>query len=140
MNKPPWLTKEIRKMMRRKSDMWHQFVSGGRKNKELHKEYKVQCKLVKSSISSSISSFELELAKNSVKNPKGLFTYINKKQKMKESIRSLNDCSGTSTTNKSEMAEILSCQFESVFSLDDGNEPIFENRTEHLCSEEGIIS
>ena len=45
-----------------------------------------------------------------------------------------------STTNKSDMAEILSCQFESVFSLDDGNEPIFENRTEHLCSEEGIIS
>ncbi|RNA04644.1 hypothetical protein BpHYR1_049817 [Brachionus plicatilis] len=34
------------------------------------------------------------------------------------------------------MAEILSCQFESVFSLDDGNEPIFENRTKHLCSEE----
>ncbi len=51
---------------------------------------------------------------------------------MKESIRSLNDCSGTSTTDKSEMAEILCCQFESVFSLDDGNEPIFENRTEHL--------
>ena len=45
-----------------------------------------------------------------------------------------------STTDKAEMAEILSNQFESVFSLADGNEPIFENRTEHLCSEEGIIS
>ncbi|RNA35743.1 RNA-directed DNA polymerase from mobile element jockey-like [Brachionus plicatilis] len=134
--KLPWLTKEIREMMRRKSDMWHRFVSGGRRNEELHEEYKVQCKLVKSSISSNISSFELELAKNSVKNPKGLFTYINKKQKMTESIRSLNDCSGTSTTDKSEMAEILSCQFESIFSFDDGSEPIFENRTKHLCSEE----
>ena len=56
---------------------------------------------------------------------------------MLESIRSLNDCTETSTTDK---AEILSNQFESVFSLADGNEPIFENRTEHLCSEEGIIS
>ncbi len=48
-----------------------------KENEVLHEEYKVQCKLVKSSISRSISSFELELAKNSVKNPKGLFTYIN---------------------------------------------------------------
>jgi len=80
------------------------------------------------------------LAKNSVKNPKCLFTYINKKQKMKESIRSLNDISGTSTTDKAEMAEIISNQFESVFSMENGNEPIFENRTKYLCSEESIIS
>jgi len=138
--KPPWLTREIREMMRQKCNLWHSFVSGGRRNEVLHEEYKVQCKLVKSSISRSISSFELELAKNSVKNPKGLFTYINKKQKMKESIRSLNDLSGASTTDKAEMAEIISNQFASVFSMDDGNEPIFENRTEYLCSEEGIIS
>ena len=104
--------------------MWNRFISGGRRNEELHGEYKVQCKLVKSSISSSISNFEFELAKNSVKNPKGLFTYINKKQNTKESIRSLNDVTGKSTTDKAEMAEILSNQFESVFSLDDGNEPI----------------
>ncbi len=127
-------------MMRQKCNLWHSIVSGGRRNEVLHEEYKVQCKLVKSSISRSISSFELELAKNSVKNHKCLFTYINKKQKMKESIRSLNDLSGASTTDKAEMAEIISNQFASVFSMDDGNEPIFENRTEYLCSEEGIIS
>ncbi|RNA04642.1 hypothetical protein BpHYR1_049815 [Brachionus plicatilis] len=30
--KPPWFTKEISEMMRRKSDMWHRFVSGGMRN------------------------------------------------------------------------------------------------------------
>jgi len=47
---------------------------------------------------------------------------------MKESIRSLNDIS--STTDK---AEIISNQFESVFSMDDGNEPIYLKTGQNIC-------
>ena len=138
--RPPWLSRELRAMIRVKSDIWHAFVSSGRKSEEINKKYKQQCKLVRSSISSSISKFEIELAKNSVKNPRGLFSYINNRQNVKETIRSLNNSSGISTTDKSEMAEILKEQFESVFSVDDGSEPVFENRTDQVCGDEGIIS
>ena len=37
------------------------------------------------------------------------------------------------------MAKILSDQFKSVFSVEDGLEPVFEDRTQHVCSEEGIV-
>jgi hypothetical protein len=137
--KPPWLTRELREMMRQKINLWHAFVSSGRKE-ELYEKYRLQCKLVKSSMSSSISKFELELAANSSKNPKGLFTYIKNKQQVKESIMSLNNSSGNITTDRAEIAEILNDQFESVFSVDDGTEPVFENRTEFVCDEEEIIN
>ena len=125
--------------MRVKCNLWHAFISSGRKSSELHEKYKVQCKLVKSSMSRSISDFEFELAKNSAKNPKGLFTYIKSKQKVKESIMSLNNSNGTTTTDKTEIADILNEQFESVFSVDDGIEPVFDNRTEQICADEEII-
>ena len=41
--------------------------------------------------------------------------------------------------DKSEMAKILSDQFESVFSVENGFEPVFEERTQYVCSEEGIV-
>ena len=91
-------------------------------------------------MSSNISKYELDLAKNFVKNPKGLFTYINNKQQVKESIRSLKNSSGNITTDRTEIAGILNDQFESVFSVDDGIEPVFANRTEFICSDESIIS
>lgn len=66
--------------MRVKSNLWHSFVRSGRKSETIHEKYKDQCKLVKSEISSSISNYELELAKNCAKNPKSLFNYINKER------------------------------------------------------------
>ena len=138
--KPPWLNRELREMMRVKSNLWHAFTSSGRKSTEIFEKHKAQCKLVKTTMSSSISKYEYELAKNYVKNPKGIFTYINNKQQVKESIRSLNNSSGTTTTDRTEIAGILNDQFESVFSVDDGIEPVFANRTEFICSDESIIS
>ena len=136
--KPPWLSRDLRNMMRVKINLWHTFVSSGRKV-ELYEKYKVQSKLVRAKISSSISKFEIELAENSAKNPKGIFTYIKNKQQIKESIMSLNNSNGTTTTDRTEIAGILNDHFESVFSVDDGLEPNFENRTQFICSDEGII-
>ena len=138
--KPPWLSKELRVMMRIKSNLWRAFTSSGRKSEELNIKYKEQCKLVKRTMSNNICKFELELVKGHVKNPKGLFTYINSKQNIKETIRSLSNSEGVPTTDKSEISEILSKQFESVYSVDDGSEPDFENRTEFLCPENNLIS
>ena len=137
--KPPWLNKELRSIIRVKSNLWHAFVSSGRKSDELYDKYKAQSKLVKSEISLSISKFELDLARNCAKNPKKLFNYINNKQKVKESIRSLNSSEGITTSDKSEMTEILNDQFESVFSLDDGKDPVFVARTEKVCDVIGLI-
>ena len=53
---------------------------------------------------------------------------------------SLNNSNGTTTTDRTEIAGILNDHFESVFSVDDGLEPNFENRTEFICPDEGIIS
>ncbi len=69
-------------MMRVKINLWHNFVSSGKKV-ELYEKYKVQSKLVRATISSNISKFEIELVENSAKNPKGIFTYIKNKQQIK---------------------------------------------------------
>ena len=137
--KPPWLSKELRKLIRVKNNLWHAFVSSGRKSDELKLKYKEQCKLVRSTISCNISNFEFELVKNYVKNPKGVFSYIKNKQSVNETVRSLNDKNGHVTTNKSEISEILNAQFESVFSVDNGTIPVFGYRTEFVCSDENII-
>ena len=47
-------------MIRVKINLWHTFVSSGRKV-ELYEKYKEQSKLVRSTFSSSISKFEIEL-------------------------------------------------------------------------------
>ena len=42
--------------------------------------------------------------------------------------------------DRAEIVEILNDQFESVFSKDDGLEPVFEERTEFVCVDINIIS
>ena len=136
---PPWLDKELRNMLRVKRGLWHKFISTGRKSSEVHRKYKDQCKLVRVKMNSKISSFEYNLARNSINNPRALYSYMKNKQQVKESIRSLNNTNGISTVDRAEIANILNEQFESVFSVDDGLDTFFENRTNFICCEEELI-
>ncbi len=60
--RPPWLSKELRSMMRLKNDKWRKFVSGGRRCVKLNEEYKEQCRL--ESMNRNIAEYEINLAKN----------------------------------------------------------------------------
>ena len=37
--RPPWLSRELRGMIRTKSDLWHAFMSSGKKSEEIHSKY-----------------------------------------------------------------------------------------------------
>ena len=137
--RPPWLSKELKSMMRSKQVKWCKFVSGGRKDIMSYEVYKEQCKLVKQTMNKNISEYELSLASNYAKNPKELYGYMKSKQKVNERIGSLNMKGGGNTTDKVEISEILNEQFESVFSVDGGDEQVFERRTEAECNGEDII-
>ena len=136
----PWLSKELKLMMRIKNEKWCKFVSGGRKSDKLNNEYKEQCRVVKQTMNKNISEYEFILARNYAKNPKALYGYMKSKQRVCERIGSLNRKDGSSTTDKVEIAELLNEQFESVFTVDEGDAQEFGKRTEFTCNGDGIIN
>ena len=73
---------------------------------------------------------ERELASKAKHDPKQIHTYIRNKMDVKEQIRAIKDDEGRLTVDRSEIADILSNQFESVF-VKDSLEPLpdFERRT-----------
>jgi hypothetical protein len=105
--------------------------------------YNTCCKKVKSSIFRATVNYEKELAFKSKKNPKLIYQYINKKQKVKDNIKSMHDSSGAVTTDQQNIVAILNNFFESVFTKpsNDANPfPVFERRTEAVLTETSIIS
>jgi ribosomal protein S17E len=122
--------------MRNKTNLWRSWVQGHRRDTVKYDEFKETCKIVKRVMNTNISAYELSLASNYSKNSKALYSYMKSKQKVSERIGSLTKKDGSTTADSSEIAEILNEQFESVFSVDDGDCPEFEMRTEFKC--EGI--
>ncbi len=137
--RPPWLSKELRSMMRSKNEKWCKFVSSGRKDGNLNDEYKEQCKEVRKLMNKNIVDYELNLAKNYARNPKALYGYMKSRQRVSEKIGSLNKKDGSNTTDRAEISELLNEQFESVFTVDEGDEQEMEKRTDFRCTGEGII-
>jgi hypothetical protein len=88
-------------------------------------EYKQLNIKIKKLVKQKIREFEQILAKNSKKNPKAVFAYINSKTKSNESIKALykkdesNETLKQTTTNGAEIADILNKYFVSVFSKED---------------------
>ena len=73
---------------------------------------------------------EREPASKAKHDPKLIHTYIRNKMDVKEQIRAIKDDEGRLTVDRSEIADILSNQFESVF-VKESLEPLpeFERRT-----------
>ena len=78
-------------------------------------EYKNLNKNVKQRVKMDIKAFELNLAKNSKKNPKSVYAYLNSKCVIKDAIKALKTLDGSITTNGIEIANCLNDYLVSVF-------------------------
>ena len=86
------------------------------------KRYKRFNKDVKKLVKENIREFETNLAINSKKNPKSVYSYINNKTNAKESIKSIKKDNGVITTDRLEIVNTLNEFFASVFIHDDSLE------------------
>ena len=119
------MSKEIKGMVRQKHKLWYKIRSERDKI-----EHRNQCSKLTKSIKKENMRLKRELASKAKHDPKLIYTYIRNKMDVKEQIRAIKDDDGRLTVDRSEIADILSNQFESVFvkeSLD--SLPEFERRT-----------
>ena len=74
------------------------------------------------------------LAKNSKRNPKSVYSYLNSKTVLKDTIKALNNVDGSITTDGLEIANRLNDYFVSVFTKDESLDNVcFPEKCEHVC-------
>ena len=83
------------------------------------KRYKKLNKQIKIQVKYNIRVFEENLALNSRKNPKSVYSYMNSKTRVKESIKAIKLTNGTITTDIQEIVNELNEFFASVFTKDE---------------------
>lgn len=127
-SRPPWLTSELKRLIREKHIFWYRMRSS--KNSDLKMKYKIISRRTNEEIINSIVAYEHNLAENSKSDPKLVYSYIKSKQCVKEQIRALVDGSGRLETDRERIADILNLQFKSVFVTEpsDHDLPHFEQR------------
>ena len=74
-------------------------------------------------VKNAVKGYEKNIANNAKKNPKMVYSYINSKKVIKDTIRALNDENGKRVEDTGEIVKILNNQFKSVFEKDNGEIP-----------------
>ena len=87
------------------------------------REYERVKKTCENEIKTAVKVYDKNLANNAKKNPKMVYSYMNSKKTVKDSIRALNDEIGNRVEDPGEIVKILNNQFKSVFELDNGEVP-----------------
>jgi Reverse transcriptase (RNA-dependent DNA polymerase)/Endonuclease-reverse transcriptase len=116
-NRPPWLTRDILRAIRRKKKLWRAAKSG-----QQVEEYKVAEKQAKNMIRNAKRSFERGIAKgcgSDQANKKRFFAYVRQKTKARPGVGPLKDVNGRIVQDNGEMAALLNNFFSSVFTRED---------------------
>ena len=133
--KAPWMNSYLKKLIRKKRNLWRKCLHNRFLNKGNVLEYKSIRNKVKKEIKNRIKLYETTIALNVKNNPKAIYAYINKKSKVKEGINALNVNSKLETKYLS-IAHSLNKYFSSVFTNEiSDNMPFFKNRTNIICDD-----
>jgi len=111
--RPPWMTTEILRVIRRKRRLWKKARTVAEKE-----EYEKEEKRVKNAIRTAKRKFEKNIAFEDSKNKKPFFNYVKKKTKARSGIGPLKQ-EGRVVSDNTEMAEVLNDFFSSVFTRED---------------------
>ena len=116
----PWMTKDIKALIRKKREQWYSYLASSKKGHPEHAaaqhiEYKRTAKATKRRVDAAVQEHELQLTTLAKDNPKLLYAYINKNRSVRSQIRSMTTRDGNRTTEPNEIANILNDHFESVF-------------------------
>ncbi|XP_065658620.1 uncharacterized protein LOC136083141 [Hydra vulgaris] len=132
----PWMTKELRKMVKLKKRLWYKCRHSRFKQTDMVNNYKTLNKNVKKGVNKDIRAFELNLAKNSKNNPKSVYAYLNSKIVIKDSIKALKIFDGSIIKNEVDIANCLNEYFVSVFLKDEVLDHVtFPSKCNFYCSD-----
>jgi Reverse transcriptase (RNA-dependent DNA polymerase)/Endonuclease-reverse transcriptase len=112
--RPPWMTRDILRTVRRKRRMWKK--ESGR---NVSAEYKNVEKQVRNMIRHAKRNLERKLATENNGNSKPFYAYLKSKTKSRMPVGPLKDNNGNAVTDKKKMAEMLNSYFSSVFSQEE---------------------
>jgi Reverse transcriptase (RNA-dependent DNA polymerase)/Endonuclease-reverse transcriptase len=116
-NRPPWLSRDILRAIRRKKKLWRHAKQGQRVD-----EYKIAEKAAKNMIRNAKRNFEKSIAKgcgSERTDKKRFYAYIKKKTKSRPGVGPLKDGQGRMVQDDGQAAEILNSFFSSVFTRED---------------------
>jgi hypothetical protein len=117
VNRPPWMTQEILRAIRKKKRMWPKF-----KGKQNQEEYKQQEKLTRNLIRNAKKKFERRLADGGGKNKKPFYAYVKTKTKTRQSVGPLKDKKCMTLTESKDMAGLLNKTFGEAFTREAAGE------------------
>jgi hypothetical protein len=109
-NRPPWLTQEILREIRRRKRMWARD-----KDKADKDEYKEQDKKTRNMIRAAKKKFERRLADGGGQNKRPFYAYVKARTKTRQSVGPLKDESGNTVNGMREMADLLNATFGKAF-------------------------
>ncbi|RNA34610.1 RNA-directed DNA polymerase from mobile element jockey-like [Brachionus plicatilis] len=112
--KPPWWNSRIAALVRRKRRL---FIckSIEKSNEQLVNKHKTICKLVRVVVKKIVVEYELKLVQDAKKNPKLLYSYMNRRYATRETIAALKNQDGTFVTDRAGICIKLNQFFFSVF-------------------------
>ena len=131
----PWMTKELKGLCREKKNSWFKNRNSGFKNNLELNNYKKLNKVIKKLVKRNIRDNERNLAANSKHNPKSVYSYINNKTNIKDSIKAIKMNNGNTSTDSLEIAETLNEFFASVFIKDDSTVVDLNSECVTKCSD-----
>jgi Reverse transcriptase (RNA-dependent DNA polymerase)/Endonuclease-reverse transcriptase len=114
VNRPPWMTQEILRAIRKKKRMWAKVKASPDKE-----EYKKQEKLTRNLIRNAKRRFERKLADGGGQNKKPFYAYVKTKTKARQSIGPLKTKNGETVTENATMAELLNETFGAAFTREE---------------------
>ncbi|VDP60993.1 unnamed protein product [Schistosoma mattheei] len=122
-NSPPWITKTVRKLLRKRKKHWNMFISTG-----LEQYTSSYCKIknaCRALISKTRRSYEKQLVRDPRYSSKRLFSYIKRRTQRSDGIPSLmiQENPLILAENDIEKAEALSKYFSYVFSVGNEEQP-----------------
>ena len=132
MKQPPWLKREILRLIRQKRAAWNLFKNSPKQKADLLRFKAIQ-KKVKNAIRKAKHSYEIQISKCAKTNPKMFYSYLSKKKKNKIQVGPLNQENGELCHSNKEMAEILNKHYANVFTAEDPNLPA--DPPSHVCPE-----
>ena len=118
--KNPWFNRNIQRLINVKKRKWKTYKT----NRSAHNKsvYNCSAKKVKAAIEKAKAAHEQKLFRNRKKCQRSFFKYVDRCTKGKETVQTLL-VQGDKIYRDEEKAEVLSSQYQSVFTVDDGSEP-----------------
>ena len=117
--KPIWMSSTALRKVRRKHASWIRYINTKQSND--YREYIKKRNEASHEIRKSRREYEKIIAKHCRKNPKGVWKYMKSCNQMRSRIPNLKKSDNTLTTTDKEIADTLSTQYHSAFTIEDLN-------------------